>query len=385
MKECKDNNCWKGLINYMFKQKTSMVDFDFLMDKINDCFPMYQVLDNTGEVVSPDLMPDLTDDELVELMKRLVWGRTYDKRVTILNRQGQLGNYAPSGGQEASQLASQFALEKGDYLLPTYRDLPPLVQHGMPLKQAFLWYKGYMSGNLFPDDLAAMPAQVIIGAQYTQAAGVALGYKMRKCNNVVMTYIGDGGTSQGDFYEGINFAGSFNAPAIFIVQNNGFGISTPRSVQTKAKTLAQKAIAAGIPGIQVDGMDPLAVYAAVRNAREYAVAGNGPVLIETITFRYGPHTMSDDPKRYRDDDLLEDWKKRDCLIRMRNFLTMKGLWSEEMENNVIESTKEQIKEAIDALNKEEPQKISTFLKKMYEVPPQNIQEQISIYEGKEMI
>ncbi|WP_163972068.1 pyruvate dehydrogenase (acetyl-transferring) E1 component subunit alpha [Oceanobacillus halotolerans] len=369
----------------MTKKKVGAFDFDSQINTIENNFPMYQVLDEDGNVVNADLMPDLTDDQLVELMERLVWGRTYDQRVTILNRQGQLGNYAPSGGQEASQLASQYALGEGDYLLPTYRDLPPLVQHGMPLKQAFLWYKGYMSGNVFPHEFAAMPAQVIIGAQYIQAAGVALGFKKRNRNNVVMTYIGDGGTSQGDFYEGINFAGAYNSPAIFIVQNNGYGISTPRAKQTKAKTLAQKAVSAGIPGIQVDGMDPLAIYRAVKEARDYALAGNGPVLIETITFRYGPHTMSDDPKRYRENKILEEWEKRDCLIRMRNFLTAKGLWSEEKENEIIEDTKAQIKQAIEEMGKEEPQKISMFLKKMYEEAPQNVQEQIKIYEGKERL
>lgn len=359
------------------------LDFESQINAISNHFPMYQVLDESGKIVNDDLMPDLSDEQLVELMERLVWGRTYDQRVTILNRQGQLGNYAPSGGQEASQLASQYALEKGDYLLPTYRDLPSLVQHGMPLEQAFLWYKGYMSGNIYPNDFAAMPAQVIIGAQYVQAAGVALGFKKRNKKNVVMTYIGDGGTSQGDFYEGINFAGAFNVPAIFIVQNNGYGISTPRAKQTKARTLAQKAVAAGIPGVQVDGMDPLAVYRAVKEAREFAVAGNGPVLIETVTYRYGPHTMSDDPRRYRKKELLEEWEKRDCLIRMRNFLLERDLWSEEKENEVIENTKAQIKEAITKMGKEEPQKVSMFLKKMYEDAPQNIQEQIAIHEEKE--
>ncbi|WP_374120505.1 pyruvate dehydrogenase (acetyl-transferring) E1 component subunit alpha [Neobacillus sp. PS3-40] len=367
----------------MIKTKKRMFEFDSLLNSVNEYFPMYQVLDETGKVVNTDLMPNLSNEELVDLMERLVWGRTYDKRVTLLNRQGQLGNYAPSGGQEASQLASQYALEKGDYLLPTYRDLPPLIQHGMPLKQAFLWYKGHMDGNNFPADFAAMPAQVIIGAQYTQAAGVALGFKKRGRKNVVMTYIGDGGTSQGDFYEGINFAGAFNAPAIFIVQNNLFGISTPRYKQTKAKTLAQKAIAAGIPGIQVDGMDPLAIYTAVKEARKYAIAGNGPVLIETMTFRYGPHTMSDDPKRYRGQELVAEWEKRDCLIRMRNYLSEKGLWSDEKENEVIEATKIQIKDALAEVANAEPQKISEFLKIMYEEAPQNIQEQIKIYEEKE--
>src|SRR5690606_650082 len=165
------------------------------------------------------------------------------------------------------------ALEKDDYILPGYRDIPQLIWHGLPLHQAFLWSRGHYQGMNIPDGLNIYPPQIIIGAQYIQTAGVALGIKKNGGNTVAITYTGDGGTSQGDFYEGINFAGAYKVPAIFIVQNNRFAISTPVSVQSAARTLAQKAVAAGIPGIQVDGMDPLAVYAAVKQARERAVAG----------------------------------------------------------------------------------------------------------------
>lgn len=159
--------------------------------------------------------------------------------------------------------------------------------------------------------MKALPPQIIIGAQYVQAAGVALGLKKRNKKNVVFTYTGDGGSSQGDFYEAINFAGAYHANAVFYIQNNGYAISTPREKQTAAKTLAQKAVAAGIPGIQVDGMDPLAVYTVSKMAREWAISGNGPVLIETLTYRYGPHTLSgDDPTRYRTKDTDDDWQKR---------------------------------------------------------------------------
>ena len=364
--------------------KKTTIDFEALLEKVNADFPTYQVLDKDGNVVNPDLMPELSDDELVELMTQMVWSRVLHQRSTALNRQGRLGFYAPTAGQEASQLASHFAFEKEDVLLPGYRDVPQLVQHGLPLAEAFLWSRGHVAGNLYPEDLKALPPQIIIGAQYVQAAGVALGLKKRNKKNVVFTYTGDGGSSQGDFYEAINIAGAYKANAVFYIQNNGFAISTPRHKQSSAMTLAQKAVAAGIPGIQVDGMDPLAVYAVSKLARDWSVAGNGPVLIETLTYRYGPHTLSgDDPTRYRSKEMDSEWEAKDPLIRFRNFLTAKGLWSEEKEEAVIEQAKEDVKNAIAEADRVPKQKVSEFLKNMFEVQPQLIKEQIEIYEAKE--
>lgn len=364
--------------------KKTTIDFEALLEKVNADFPTYQVLDKDGNVVNPDLMPELSDDELVELMTQMVWSRVLHQRSTALNRQGRLGFYAPTAGQEASQLASHFAFEKEDVLLPGYRDVPQLVQHGLPLAEAFLWSRGHVAGNLYPEDLKALPPQIIIGAQYVQAAGVALGLKKRNKKNVVFTYTGDGGSSQGDFYEAINIAGAYKANAVFYIQNNGFAISTPRHKQSSAMTLAQKAVAAGIPGIQVDGMDPLAVYAVSKLARDWSVAGNGPVLIETLTYRYGPHTLSgDDPTRYRTKEMDSEWEAKDPLIRFRNFLTAKGLWSEEKEEAVIEQAKEDVKNAIAEADRVPKQKVSEFLKNMFEVQPQLIKEQIEIYEAKE--
>ncbi|AIM24899.1 pyruvate dehydrogenase E1 component subunit alpha PdhA [Melissococcus plutonius] len=365
-------------------RKKAPINFELLMKEINGEFPTFQVLDKNGKITNKDLMPDLSDEQLIELMTRMVWARVLDQRSTALNRQGRLGFYAPTAGQEASQLASQFAMEKEDYLLPGYRDVPQLVQHGLPLKEAFLWSRGHMAGNLYADDLYALPPQIIIGAQYIQAAGIALGMRKRNKKNVVFSYTGDGGSSQGDFYEAINFTGAYHANGVFIIQNNGFAISTPRSLQSAAQTLAQKAVAAGIPGIQVDGMDPLAVYAVAKEARDWASAGNGPVLIETLTYRYGPHTLSgDDPTRYRSKELDSEWQEKDPLIRFRNYLTEKNLWSEEKEEKVIEQTKEEIKQAISEADKIPKQKVSDFLKNMFEDQPQTIQEQIAFYEAKE--
>ncbi|MTD30381.1 pyruvate dehydrogenase (acetyl-transferring) E1 component subunit alpha [Planomicrobium sp. YIM 101495] len=368
----------------MAAKKSKQFDPLETLEAIQEKFEMVQILDEEGNIVNEDLDPKLSDEQLEELMNRMVYTRILDQRSISLNRQGRLGFYAPTAGQEASQLASHFALEKEDYILPGYRDVPQLIWHGWPLHQAFLFSRGHFMGNQMAEDLNVLPPQIIIGAQYIQAAGVALGLQKRKKEAVAVTYTGDGGSSQGDFYEGINFAGAFNSPAIFIVQNNQFAISTPRELQTAAKTIAQKAVAAGIPGILVDGMDPLAVYAVTKDARDRAVKGGGPTLIETLCYRYGPHTMAgDDPTRYRTSDTDSEWEKKDPLVRFRVYLEKKGIWNEEKENAVIEKAKEEIKAAIKKADGTPKQKVTDLLGIMYEEVPFNVQEQIDIYKEKE--
>lgn len=352
--------------------------------EIENKFTPIQILNEDGEIVNPEYMPDLSDDQLKELMRRMVYTRVLDQRSISLNRHGRLGFYAPTAGQEASQIASHFALEKDDYLLPGYRDIPQMIWHGLPIYQAFLYSKGHFHGNQMPEGVNSMSPQIIIGAQYVQAAGVALGLKLRGKKAVAVTYTGDGGTSQGDFYEGINVAGAFNVPAIFFVQNNFFAISVPVEKQTAAKTLAQKAVAAGIEGFQVDGMDPLAVYAVTKHARERAINGEGPALIETLTYRYGPHTMAgDDPTRYRTKDLDDEWAKKDPLIRFRKFLESKNVWTQEEEEAVIEQAKVDIREAIKQADAYPKQKVSQLIEHMFEKLPYNLQEQLEEYRRKE--
>lgn len=364
--------------------KKQPVDYEALLSTIDAAFPMVQILDKDGKVVNEDIMPDLSDDQLVDLMEKMVWSRILHERSMALARQGRLGFYAPTAGQEASQIASQYAFTKEDWLFPGYRDIPQLILHGLPVSKAFLWSRGHVEGNNYPEDLHAMPPQIIIGAQIIQAMGSGVGQKLNGADAVTFTYTGDGGSSQGDTYEGLNYAARYKAPVVFYIQNNGYAISTPREKQTGAKTLAQKAVAVGIPGIQVDGMDPLAVYAVSKQAREWALAGNGPVLIETITSRFGPHSTSgDDPTRYRTQESFDYWEQRDPLIRFRNFLTEKGLWSEEKENELIEKTKEEIKAAAKEADQAPKQKVSDFLKNMFEEPTQVIKEQIATFEAKE--
>ncbi|WP_051189022.1 pyruvate dehydrogenase (acetyl-transferring) E1 component subunit alpha [Halalkalibacillus halophilus] len=345
---------------------------------------MIQILDENGKIVDEDNVPDLSDDDLVELMKRMVYTRVLDQRSIALNRQGRLGFYAPTAGQEASQLGSHYALEKDDFILPAYRDVPQLIWHGLPLYQAFLFSRGHFHGNQMPDDVNALSPQIIIGAQITQAAGVAVGMKKKGKENVAITYTGDGGASQGDFYEGINFAGAYQAPAIFVVQNNQFAISVPVDKQSAANTISQKAAAAGIPGFLVDGMDVLAVYQVTKEARERAINGDGPTLIETMTYRYGPHTMAgDDPTRYRTDDMDDDWEKKDPIVRFRKYLEEKDLWSEDQENAVVEKAKEEIKAAVKKADKYDKMKVTDLMENMYEELPANLQEQMEEYKEKE--
>jgi pyruvate dehydrogenase E1 component alpha subunit len=354
------------------------------LENVESQFKTFQILNEEGEVVNKEAMPELSNEQMQELMKRMVYTRIWDQRAISLNRQGRLGFHAPSSGQEASMLGTQYALDKSDWILPGYRDIPQIVFHGFPLYKAFLWSRGHFVGGQMPEGVNVLMPQIIIGAQYVQAAGVAVGLKKKGKDNVVITYTGDGGASQGDFYEGINFAGAYQAPAIFVVQNNRFAISVPVEKQSAAKTIAQKAVAAGIEGIQVDGMDILAVYAVTKAARERAVAGEGPTLIETLTYRYGPHTMAgDDPTRYRSSDLDDEWEKKDPLVRFRKFLEGQDLWTEEMENEVVEQAKDDIKAAIKEADNTPKQKVTDLIGLMFETLPANLKEQLEQYRAKE--
>ena len=361
-----------------------MTQLDFESLKHTPEYETLQVLNNDGEVVNPDLMPDLSDDQYVDLYKQMLWSRVLGDRSTKLNRQGRLGFFAPTAGEEASQMGTSAAMDKGDFLLTAYRDIPQLIKHGLPMEKAFMWSIGHVNGNVYPDGLNAVPPQIIIGAQYVQTAGVALGLKKSGSKNVAWTYTGDGGTSQGDFYEGINFAGSFKAPALFVVQNNGYAISVPRHVQSAAPVLAQKAVAAGIPSVLVDGMDILAVYEVTKQAREWIAAGNGPVLIETICYRFGAHTLSgDDPKRYREKSEEEEWFAKDPLIRMKKFLENKGLWDDEKEAAYKDEVEAEIEKAMAVVESQPVQKVSEFLENTFDETPSAIERQVKEYQAKE--
>jgi len=335
-----------------------------------------QLLTSEGAVNDTTLLPPLTTEQLRELMRRMVYTRVWDQRAMSLNRQGRLGFYAPVSGQEAAMIGSEFALQSEDFICPGYRDIPQIVWHGLPLYQAFLYSRGHQHGGQIPEGVHVLMPQIIIGAQIVQSVGVAMGLKLRGKPNVAITYTGDGGTSQGDFYEGMNFAGAFQLPVIFFIQNNQYAISTPSAKQTAAATLAQKAVAAGVRGVQVDGMDVLAVVAAVLEARQLALQGK-PTLIEAITYRFGPHSMSgDDPTKYRKKEEQEDWGRKDPLVRFRTYLMAQGLWSEQDEQDTTQLAKAYVTEHMQRAESTEAMSIASLLQSMYEVPPVHIREQI---------
>lgn len=342
-----------------------------------------RVLNLDGTLVAGAKEPALTSEQLREVMRRMVFTRVWDQRAVSLNRQGRLGFYAPVSGQEAAMVGSEFVLEREDFICPGYRDMPQIVWHGLPMHQAFLYSRGHQQGGRIPEDVHVLMPQIIIGAQIVEAAGIALGLKLKGKPNVAIAYTGDGGSSQGDFYEGMNFAGAMALPAIFFVQNNQYAISTPITKQTTALTIAHKAVAAGIRGVLVDGMDVLAVVQAVQEARGYALQGK-PTLIEAVTYRFGPHSMSgDDPTKYRTKEEQTSWEERDPLVRMRKYVEAKSLWTEQDEQATIQEAKDHVAAQIKQAEEMEKMTIPGLLRSMYETPPAHIATQIEQYQPKQ--
>lgn len=361
------------------QQNAPIVDFSAIKDAEGRRAEPVGVLDENHRIVDQKVFDTYTDDELVDFLTKMVWQRTLHEQTTIFSRQGRLGFYAPTNGQEASQVGSVLAFEPKDYLFPTYRDLPQMIHHGaITPEQGFLWSRGHVNGSKMAEGVRSWVPQIIIGALHVQAAGAALGLKMNNEPNVAFSYSGDGSTSQGDTYEGLNFAGVYEAPLVMIIQNNGWAISVPRERQTAATTLAQKAVAAGVPSVQVDGMDVLAVNAVSKAARDYAVAGNGPVLIETLTYRFGAHSSAgDDPSRYRSQEEEQPWLDRDPLNRMRDLLIEKDLWSLDRETELTGQFKQEFRAAISAAEKAPEQTVEDFLEHTFEDPTPNIREQLA--------
>ncbi len=304
------------------------------------------ILDEEGRL-DEALEPKIPDDLLLKLYRAMVLGRRFDERVLSLQRQGRIGTFAPTSGQEASQLGAAAVLEPSDFMVPSFRETVAQIYRGVPMEAVILGFGGYNEAALLAKEGNDLPNSVPVGSQVLHAVGIAWGIKYRKKKNVAMTFFGDGGTSEGDFHEGMNFAGVFQVPAIFVCQNNQWAISVPRFKQTRSKTLAQKALAYGMPGIQVDGNDILAVYAAAKEAADRARAGQGPSMVECETYRMMMHTTADDPKRYRKDEEVEGWKKKDPIQRFQKYLKNKGLLSDQKVEELEAQVKEEIQKAVE--------------------------------------
>ena len=308
--------------------------------------PYMQILDENG-TVDRELEPQLSDQELLRLYRAMYLSREADQRMLKLQRQGRIGTFGPGTGQEAAFCGPTFALTDKDWLLGSFREPGARFMRGEPLSTALLYYNGYEEGNALSPAKRTLPIAVIVASQTLHAVGIA--YSMRyqgEKDSAVLTFLGDGATSQGDFHEALNFAAVWQVPVVFVVQNNQWAISVPRSRQTHAQTIAQKAIAYDVPGIQVDGNDVLATYQAAKDALDRAHSGGGPTLIEAVTYRLMMHTTADDPKKYRSEKEEQEWWGKEPLLRFTRYLENKGILAAQVKSAIEAETKSYIDEEI---------------------------------------
>jgi pyruvate dehydrogenase E1 component alpha subunit len=298
------------------------------------------ILDQEGQV-DDSLDPQLSEETLVKLYRTMLLARRFDERMLILQRQGKIGTFAPIKGQEA-QTGVAAALTPEDWIVPSFRETPVEIWRGKPMERVLLAYSGYNEGGVMPDGLNLLPVSVPVGSQMLHAAGIGYGIKYRGQRAVIATFFGDGATSEGDFHEAMNFASVYQTPVIFVCQNNHWAISLPRSRQTNSRTLAQKAMAYDMPCLQVDGNDVFAVYSAAREAAERARNGGGPTLIEMLTYRMAMHTTADDPKKYRTEEEVQEWERRDPIARFEKYLRGKEVLNERKLQSIADEVKAEI-------------------------------------------
>ncbi len=336
--------------------------------------------------VDPSTDPGLSRSDAEALYRGMMLERILDDRMLGLQRQGRIGFYGPSVGQEATIVAAAFAMEKDDWIVPQYREPGAALVRGMPLKDMICQF---MTNSGDPDKGRQMPCHYVyrkgnflsisspVGTQIPHAMGIAWAMKLRKTRDAALVYFGDGATSTPDFHVAMNFAGVFRVPCVFLCNNNQWAISLPVSRQTASATLAEKAQAYGLPGVRVDGMDALAVFAAVRRAATDAREGRGPTLIEALTYRFGPHSSSDDPSRYRDEKEAAAWRARDPLVRYRRFLEKKGWWDDALEASLEKSIGDEITKAIVEAEAMPPVPVDLFFTDVYQGMTWNLQEELA--------
>jgi pyruvate dehydrogenase E1 component alpha subunit len=282
------------------------------------------ILDSDG-TLDAALEPDIPPADLKRLYRAMLLGRRLDERMVRLQRQGRIGTFAPIKGQEASQLGSACTLRPGDWMVPSFRETAAMIWRGWPIEKLLMFFSGHLEGGQPAPGQHDLPITIPVATQLPHAVGLAYAAQYRGDDVVVMVYFGDGATSEGDFHEALNFAGVWHVPVVFVCQNNQWAISVPLKKQTHSRTIAQKALAYGFPGLQVDGNDVLAVYAAGKEAVERAREGDGPTLIECVTYRLGVHTTADDPTKYRSSEEVAAWERKDPLTRFAAYLEKKGL------------------------------------------------------------
>jgi pyruvate dehydrogenase E1 component alpha subunit len=320
-------------------------------------FPLYRVLDDEGGLVAGADEVTLPDRELLRLYRWMVLNRALDERMVTLQRQGRIGFYIGSIGEEATVFGTASAMEETDWIFPCYREHGAALMRGMPLVSFMCDLFGnagdVMKGRQMPCHEAWRPGRYAsisspIATEIPHAVGAAWAARIKGEEMVALTYFGEGATSAHDFHTGLNFAAVRKIPVVLVCRNNGWAISVPREKQTASETIAQKAIAYGMPGERVDGNDLLAVHDATRRARARAAAGEGPTLVECVTYRIEGHSTSDDPRAYRPAELVEPWKKKDPILRLRRFLARRNVLDDAADAALRDEVREEIQRALAA-------------------------------------
>ncbi len=305
---------------------------------------MFGLVNSDGSV--RDRLP-ITVEDMRDLYADMVEARTYDEKSMAMQRQGRLATYAPFRGQEAAQIGAAAALHEDDWVVGTYRDAALNWRAGYPWRLLVLGRTGDERGGELPEGVNVLPPSITVGGHMIHAVGLAWAEKLQGSERIALTSFGDGATSEGDFHEAMNFAAVFATPTVFLCQNNGYAISYPTAEQTKSRTIAAKAEGYGMPGIRVDGHEVVGVLVAVREAADRARKGEGPSLVEAVTYRMGPHTTADDPTRYRDEAESRDWEDRDPLLRVRRLLEKAGGWTAEWQAGLEKAASRVIEEAVE--------------------------------------
>lgn len=312
------------------------------------------------DTADPALMPAISDEDLRALYRTMVQTRVFDQRMFTLQRQGRLGFYMPSTGEEAATVGSSYALKPEDWMFPCYREQGAYLWRGATVQEMVHQCYGnvldYTKGRQMPVHYSFRHLNIVsisspLAVQLPHAVGTAWAAKLRRDPIITMVYFGEGSSSEGDFHVAMNFAGVYKTPCIFFMRNNGWAISTPREVQTASENFAMKATAYGFEGVLVDGNDILAVIAATQKAADKARNGGGPTLIEAVTYRVGSHSTSDDPSAYRKEEDVKVWEAKDPIARFQRFLAKKGLWTPEWEAEMQEQFKAEVLKAIDVAEK----------------------------------
>lgn len=337
-----------------------------------------QIINEQGEQCNP--LPDFAQDKtvLLELYRTMVLARTFDKKAIALQRTGKMGTYAPINGQEAISTAIGHAMRPEDVFVPYYRDYAAQFQRGVKMSEILSYWGGDERGSRFECNSEDLPICVPIASQCLHAAGIAFAIKFRNQPRVAVTCIGDGGTSEGDFYEAMNVAGAWNLPMVFVVNNNQWAISVPLSQQTASQTIAQKAIAAGFEGVQVDGNDVVALRKVIGEAIEKARRGNGPTLVEALTYRLCDHTTADDATRYQPEPEVEEAKLKEPVGRFKHYLQQQKFWDDNQETKLIEACAVQVQQQVDEYINNRGQTIDSAFDYHYETLPNYLIEQRAI-------